>query len=322
MKIVHKVNGTKGRRRWCLNSQKSGHPIFCAEVSSKAIHYCADLKTIQTVFHTIISVNQLSLHGTVAEMCEEYETFHDRSMQPFVGGQSNSSFVPSVLKTEVPLDCGDLARKDLLLQQNGERIEKWSQQDRVSKFCTDAGFLTAAKNGQFFLSKDAEEFAQFTDSVACREYILPRDEDSSEPKGWIKRNTKIGPVLEVATCCLQGKYGVEIRIMSMNKDNSHSWVRISHVSNKFNVIQDAISLILLCRTMYLFRTTSSSTFIMSDVPSIYIPSSIRDWHLEVKNSSKRQTVFFLLVDPMDKSPKDPKVIDLNVPCTIPAWSME
>ena len=44
---------------------------------------------------------------------------------------------------------------------------------------------------------------------------------------------KLGPVLEVATCCLHGKYGVEIRIMSLNKDNSHSWVRISHGSNKF-----------------------------------------------------------------------------------------
>ena len=45
-------------------------------------------------------------------------------------------------------------------------------------------------------------------------------------------NTKIRPVLEVATCCLHGKYGVEIRIMSLNKDNSHSWVRISHGLNK------------------------------------------------------------------------------------------
>ena len=32
-----------------------------------------------------------------------------------------------------------------------------------------------------------------------------------------------------------------------------------------------------------------------------------------QNSSKRLTVFFLLVDPMDKSHKDPKVIDLDVP---------
>ena len=78
------------------------------------------------------------------------------------------------------------------------------------------------------MTKDTEEFSQFTDSVACREYTLPRDEDSSEPKGWIRGNTKIGPALEVTTCCLQGKYGVEIRIESVNKDNSHSWVRVSH----------------------------------------------------------------------------------------------
>ena len=32
-----------------------------------------------------------------------------------------------------------------------------------------------------------------------------------------------------------------------------------------------------------------------------------------QSSSKRQTVFFLLVDPMEKSHKDPKVIDFSVP---------
>ena len=112
----------------------------------------------------------------------------------------------------------------LLLQRYGERIEKLPQQDKLRKFCTDAGFLTVVQVGQHFMTKDTEEFLQFTDSVACREYTLPRNEDTSEPKGWI--STKIGPVLEVTTCCLQGKYGVEIRIMSVNNDNSHSWVRI------------------------------------------------------------------------------------------------
>ena len=68
--------------------------------------------------------------------------------------------------------------------------------------------------------------------MACREYIMPRDEEASEPKGKIRGTTQIGPVLEVATCCLHGKYGVEIRNMSINKDNSHSWVRISHGLNK------------------------------------------------------------------------------------------
>ena len=165
-------------------------------------------------------------------MCEEYETFHDRTGQPVVGGQSSSSVVPSVIKTEVLLDGDDLAPKDLLLQQYGERIEKLSQQDRLSKFCMDAGFLNVVEIGQYLMTKDTADLSQFH-AVACREYTLPRDEEASQPKGWIQGNTQIGPVLEVATCCLHGKYGVEIRIMSMNKDNSHSWVRISHGSNRF-----------------------------------------------------------------------------------------
>ena len=103
----------------------------------------------------------------------------------------------------------------------------------MSKFCMDAGFLNVVEVGQYFMTKDTEEISQFTDSVACREYTLPRDESSSEPKGWIRGNTKNGPVLEVTTCCLQSKYGVEIRFESMNKDTSHSWVRISHGLNKW-----------------------------------------------------------------------------------------
>ena len=43
---------------------------------------------------------------------------------------------------------------------------------------------------------------------------------------------EIGPLLEVTTSYLQGKYEVEIRIESLNKDHSHSWVRVSHGMNK------------------------------------------------------------------------------------------
>ena len=71
-----------------------------------------------------------------------------------------------------------------------------------------------------------------TNTVTCRECTLPRDEKSTDPKGWIQGNTKIGSVLEVTTSYLQSKFGVEIRTESINKDNSHSWVRISHGFNK------------------------------------------------------------------------------------------
>ena len=140
--------------------------------------------------------------------------------------------MPSVIKTEVPLDCDDRAHKDLPSQKYGERIEKVSQQDKLSQFCMDAEFRNVVEIGQYFMTKDTAEFSEFTDAVACGEYTLPRDEEASAPKGWIRGNTKIGAVLEVATCCLHGKYGVEIRIMSMNKDNSHSCVRISDGLNK------------------------------------------------------------------------------------------
>ena len=61
---------------------------------------------------------------------------------------------------------------------------------------------------------------------------MPKDEKSSDPKGLIRGNTQNGPVLEVTTSYLQGKYEEEIRIESVNKNNSHSWVRISHDLNK------------------------------------------------------------------------------------------
>ena len=92
-----------------------------------SIHYAADLETIETFFRIIVSANQLSLYGAIAEMCEENETLHERTERPVVMEQSSSSLVLNVIKTDVLLDCNDPANKDLLLQQDGERIEKLSQ---------------------------------------------------------------------------------------------------------------------------------------------------------------------------------------------------
>ena len=97
----------------------------------------------------------------------------------------------SVVKTEVLLDCDDPVNQDLLLQQYGERIEKLSQQNKLSKFCMDAGFLNVVEFGQYIMAKDTAEFSQFH-AVACRDYPLPRENEASQPKGWIQGNTRIG----------------------------------------------------------------------------------------------------------------------------------
>ena len=74
--------------------------------------------------------------------------------------------------------------------------------------------------------------------MACREYTLPRDDQASQPKGWIQGNMRIGHVLEVTTSFQHLKYGIEVRIESVNKDDSHSWVRISYGTVKY--VNDSI----------------------------------------------------------------------------------
>ena len=138
-------------------------------------------------------------------MCEEHKACHVRTGRLVLAGQSDPLFEPASLLTKTPTPSTDDPAQEDLLQKCQERVYRLSQQNRVIKICTDAGFLTTVGVGQYLMTKDTEEFSQFTESVACREYTLPRDEKSSDP------------VLQVTTSYLQGNYGVEITIESVNK---------------------------------------------------------------------------------------------------------
>ena len=127
--------------------------------------------TIETVFRTNISVNQLSIYGAVTELCEDCKSCRVRTGKLVLVGQSDPLFVPtSVMNTSIPW-TDDPAQEDLL-----QEVSRTSGQAITTKSC---------------------------DSVGSHNQLH-----------------------------LQGKYGVEIRIESTNKDNSHSWVRISHCLNK------------------------------------------------------------------------------------------
>ena len=97
------------------------------------------------------------------------------------------SIVLSEIKAEIPWDNDDPAYQNFLLQQYEERIERLSQQDRLGKFCMDAGFLSVVEIGQYFMTKDTGR--QFH-AVAFGEYTLPRDDGSSQPRGWIRNTTE------------------------------------------------------------------------------------------------------------------------------------
>ena len=125
------------------------------------------------LFRTIVSVNQLSIYGAVSDLCEECTTCHVRTGRLVVAGQSVPLFVPSVMKTHIPL-TDDPAPGEDLLQKHKERAERLSQQNRVIKICTDAGFLNVVEIGQYFMTKHTGEFSQFAEPVQCRDSTLTK----------------------------------------------------------------------------------------------------------------------------------------------------
>ena len=123
-------------------------------------------------------------------MCEEFEFHQDRSGQPDV--LMGQSFVLSEIKTEVPLENEIPSHQNVLLQQYEERVKLLSQENKVSKFCMDAGFIHVVEVGQYFMAKDTGDFTKFH-TVACREHTLPRDDGSSQPRGWIRETRELDP---------------------------------------------------------------------------------------------------------------------------------
>ena len=94
--LVPKRSGTPSKRdspqgiwdniaeKMLVEFAESGCPIFRATTplsrgqhrskghGKLSIHFAATQETIETIFRIIVSANQLSLYGAVAEMCEEY----------------------------------------------------------------------------------------------------------------------------------------------------------------------------------------------------------------------------------------------------------
>ena len=209
-----------------IKFRESGHPVFRATsplsrgtLKSKgggklSFHFCADGDAIETVFRTIISANQLSIYGAVSDVCEEYSTCQTRTGRPVLAGQSDPLFEPAKFSIMTPRPSIEIPAQENFLQRYQERIEKLSQQDRVIKFCTDAGFLKTVEVGQCFMTQHTDEFSQKTEPITCREYTSPRDEKSTDSKGWIRGNTKIGPVLEVTTvtCKVNMEWKLELNL--------------------------------------------------------------------------------------------------------------
>ena len=155
----------------------------------------------------VISVNQLSVYGAVADLCKE--------LDPDSRNETESEICESlVIPTEISnadaisQSSTSLAQGNLLQAYERKFVELLDDQ-KLSKLCFDAGFLKEIGMGQFFITiEEGSEVMQ----TACREYTQPRNLKTSRPRGWIRSNTKIGPVLDVKIYPHEGRYCIDILV--------------------------------------------------------------------------------------------------------------
>ena len=100
----HKENGTESLNWWRLNSENadtysSESRVHCLEGRSKAkevgnyLYTSVPMRdTIETVFRTLVYVDQLSIFGAVSEVCEEFSTCQTRTERLVLAGQSDPLF--------------------------------------------------------------------------------------------------------------------------------------------------------------------------------------------------------------------------------------
>ena len=128
-----------------LEFAESGHPIFRAttplskcSLESKgrgklSVHFAADQDTFDTIYRIILSVNQLSIYGAVAVVCEEFEDHHDRTGEPVI--LMGQSIVLGEVKAETPLHNENPMNDQIIWQQYIQQVESLSPENKISKFC-------------------------------------------------------------------------------------------------------------------------------------------------------------------------------------------
>ena len=201
----------------------------------KNIHVNGSDETVEVILRTLISVNQLSLNGAVADMCVKLAWEISKSSKStgelVVLDNLETMVMPPEVSTTDQTSPTDARVHGNLLREYEQSFADLSEHAQLTKLCSNASLAKTVEKGQYFTTLDGDQLDRLKGS--CREYTLPRSDQSSQVKGWIRGHTKIGPVLDVMVCYHQGRYGFEIKIESLSGDKISSWVRIVNGINKY-----------------------------------------------------------------------------------------
>ena len=171
---------------------------------------------VEVVFRTIISVNQLSIYGAVADMCDEpaweISKCSEGTGRPAAPNDSETMALPTEFSTTNETLPTDERVQGDLLRDYEQKFANLPVHLKLTKLCSNAGLANTVEKGQYFSTLDDAELDKLKGS--CREYTLPRSDKSS-------------------VTYHQGRCGVEIMINSPFGDGTRSWVGIVNGINKY-----------------------------------------------------------------------------------------
>ena len=225
-----------------LNFAESGHPVFRAlesgELRSKAkgnksIHFNGSDETVELILRTLISVSQLSNYGAVAGSCRELTKYSPSTRKHAEKENWESMAVPTEFLNANAIS--DRSVQGNLLREYERKFDELPEDQKLTKLCSDAGFLKDIGEGQFFITLEDEGPDDM--QTSCREYTPLRDQETSRARGWIRGNTKIGPVLDVKVFFHPGHHCIDIIIESLFRERNVSWVRVVNGINKFVTVE-------------------------------------------------------------------------------------
>ena len=137
---------------------------------------------IELLLRTVISANQLSIYGAVADSCNEVPKDFGAPVKP--------SALDFLGKREIPTDLSiaenstNAQQRWNLLQDYERKFEQLSEDQQLSKQCSGAS-LELVEQGQYFYTLETEEGQQM--QHLCREYTMPRSEKGDSYK---RRNSQ------------------------------------------------------------------------------------------------------------------------------------
>ena len=122
----------------------------------KTTHFNDSGDTIELILRTVLSGNQFSVYGAVADLCKELARDPAGAGKPATNENLESMVIPTEFLIANPISEIDAEMQRKLLRECDHKFAELLEQQKLTKLCSNAGFSMNVDKGQFFITLDVE----------------------------------------------------------------------------------------------------------------------------------------------------------------------